>query len=443
MEKLIRVTNLKKYFPLKEGIFKRTKKMVYAVDDISFDIEKGETLGLVGESGCGKSTVGMTIMRLIEPTAGEVIFDAKNISQLDDESLRGIRKKMGVIFQDPYSSLDPRMQIVDIVAEPLKTHTPLKNNALREKVLELLVQVGLGREHLNRYPHEFSGGQRQRISIARALALNPSFLTLDEPTSALDVSVQAQVLNLLSDLQQKLNLTYLFISHNLAVVEHISHRIIIMYLGKIVEMGNTRSIFSKPLHPYSEALLSAIPNPDIDQQRRGERVERGAARGPPAQKPEQREHRDHEQGEGRNVLRVEECVSEDAWVQGQKEASEPGQPRALEALPAQAVERDQPGVEDQKRDQMAKEVDRARLTRQAEQPFQSHQHHLERGTVVPVFMGQQRGIAPEDVVERVDPDDALGGLVPALVPLHQPREAVPGGTHAVQQASFPGPGWSR
>jgi oligopeptide/dipeptide ABC transporter ATP-binding protein len=266
MEKLIRVTNLKKYFPLKEGIFKRTKKMVYAVDDISFDIEKGETLGLVGESGCGKSTVGMTIMRLIEPTAGEVIFDAKNISQLDDESLRGIRKKMGVIFQDPYSSLDPRMQIIDIVAEPLKTHTPLKNNSLREKILELLVQVGLGREHLNRYPHEFSGGQRQRISIARALALNPSFLILDEPTSALDVSVQAQVLNLLSDLQKMLNLTYLFISHNLAVVEHISHRIIIMYLGKIVEMGNTRSIFSNPLHPYSEALLSAIPNPDIDQQ---------------------------------------------------------------------------------------------------------------------------------------------------------------------------------
>jgi len=266
MEKLIRVTSLKKYFPLNEGIFKRTKKVVYAVDDVSFDIKKGETLGLVGESGCGKSTVGMTMMRLIEPTAGEVIFDAKNISQLDGEALRGIRKKMGVIFQDPYSSLDPRMQIVNIVAEPLKTHTSLKNNALREKVLELLVQVGLGREHLNRYPHEFSGGQRQRISIARALALNPSFLILDEPTSALDVSVQAQVLNLLSDLQQQLNLTYLFISHNLAVVEHISHRIIIMYLGKIVEMGNTRSIFSNPLHPYSEALLSAIPNPDIDQQ---------------------------------------------------------------------------------------------------------------------------------------------------------------------------------
>jgi oligopeptide/dipeptide ABC transporter ATP-binding protein len=266
MEKLIRVENLKKYFPIKAGIFKRKKKVVYAVDDVSFDIEQGKTLSLVGESGCGKSTVGLTIMRLVEPTAGAVFFNSENIFQLDGEQLRAIRKKMGVIFQDPYSSLDPRMQIMDIVAEPLKTHTSLKNNALRDKVVDLLSQVGLGLEHLNRYPHEFSGGQRQRISIARALALNPSFLILDEPTSALDVSVQAQVLNLISDLQQKLNLTYLFISHNLAVVEHISHRIIIMYLGKIVEMGYTRNIFTHPLHPYSEALLSAIPNPDIDQQ---------------------------------------------------------------------------------------------------------------------------------------------------------------------------------
>lgn len=266
MDKHIRVKNLKKYFPIKQGIFQREKKMVYAVDDVSFDIVKGETLGLVGESGCGKSTVGMTIMRLIEPTAGEVVFDGMNIFQLDDEPLRAMRKKIGLVFQDPYSSLDPRMQVIDIVAEPLRTHTSMKNHALREKVLELLSQVGLGREHLNRYPHEFSGGQRQRISIARALALNPSFLILDEPTSALDVSVQAQVLNLISDLQQQLNLTYLFISHNLAAVEHISHRIMIMYLGKIVEMGKTRNIFSTPLHPYSEALLSAIPNPGIDQQ---------------------------------------------------------------------------------------------------------------------------------------------------------------------------------
>jgi oligopeptide/dipeptide ABC transporter ATP-binding protein len=266
MEPLVKVKNLKKYFPIRKGFFQREKQLVYAVDDVSFEIGQSETLGLVGESGCGKSTVGRTIMRLIEPTDGEVFFDSKKIFLLNRDELRAIRKKMAVIFQDPYSSLDPRMQIMDIVAEPLKTHTSLKNNALRDKVLDLLFQVGLGLEHLNRYPHEFSGGQRQRISIARALALNPSFLILDEPTSALDVSVQAQVLNLIADLQKSLNLTYLFISHNLAVVEHISHRVIIMYLGKIVEMGYTRKLFGNPLHPYSEALLSAIPNPDIDQQ---------------------------------------------------------------------------------------------------------------------------------------------------------------------------------
>jgi oligopeptide/dipeptide ABC transporter ATP-binding protein len=266
MEPLVKVKNLKKYFPIRKGFLQQEKQLVYAVDDVSFEIGQSETLGLVGESGCGKSTVGRTIMRLIEPTDGEVFFDSKKIFLLNRDELRAIRKKMAVIFQDPYSSLDPRMQIMDIVAEPLKTHTSLKNNALRDKVLDLLFQVGLGLEHLNRYPHEFSGGQRQRISIARALALNPSFLILDEPTSALDVSVQAQVLNLIADLQKSLNLTYLFISHNLAVVEHISHRVIIMYLGKIVEMGYTRKLFGNPLHPYSEALLSAIPNPDIDQQ---------------------------------------------------------------------------------------------------------------------------------------------------------------------------------
>lgn len=265
MDALVRVENLRKHFPISHGLFGKKKSFVRAVDDISFDIKKCETVGLVGESGCGKSTVGKTTLRLIEPTGGKVFFDAENILQLDREGLRAIRKEMAIIFQDPYSSINPRMQLLDIVAEPLRTHTSLRNNALRDRVLELLAQVGLGEEHLNRYPHEFSGGQRQRISIARALALNPSFLILDEPTSALDVSVQAQVLNLISDLQQELNLTYLFISHNLAVVEHISHRIIIMYLGKIVEMGYTQNFFSDPLHPYSEALLSAIPNPDIDQ----------------------------------------------------------------------------------------------------------------------------------------------------------------------------------
>ena len=265
MDALVRVENLRKHFPISHGLFGKKKSFVRAVDDISFDIEKCETVGLVGESGCGKSTVGKATLRLIEPTGGKVFFDAENILQLDREGLRAIRKEMAIIFQDPYSSINPRMQLLDIVAEPLRTHTSLRNNALRDRVLELLAQVGLGEEHLNRYPHEFSGGQRQRISIARALALNPSFLILDEPTSALDVSVQAQVLNLISDLQQELNLTYLFISHNLAVVEHISHRVIIMYLGKIVEMGYTQNFFSDPLHPYSEALLSAIPNPDIDQ----------------------------------------------------------------------------------------------------------------------------------------------------------------------------------
>ncbi len=266
MNALVRVENLRKHFPISQGLFGKKKSFVRAVDDISFDIEKRETVGLVGESGCGKSTVGMATLRLIEPTHGKVFFDSVDILQLDSEGLRAIRKEMAIIFQDPYSSINPRMQLLDIVAEPLRTHTTLKNNALRDRVLELLAQVGLGEAHLNRYPHEFSGGQRQRISIARALALNPSFLILDEPTSALDVSVQAQVLNLISDLQQELNLTYLFISHNLAVVEHISHRVIIMYLGKIVEMGYTQNFFSDPLHPYSEALLSAIPNPDIDQQ---------------------------------------------------------------------------------------------------------------------------------------------------------------------------------
>jgi oligopeptide/dipeptide ABC transporter ATP-binding protein len=265
MDALVRVENLKKYFSISHGFFKQKKVYVRAVDDVSFNIKRGETLGLVGESGCGKSTVGRVILRLTEPTDGKVFFDSENIFRFDREGLRAIRKAMAIIFQDPYSSINPRMQLLDIVAEPLRTHASLKNDALRDRVLELLSQVGLGAEHLNRYPHEFSGGQRQRISIARALSLNPSFLILDEPTSALDVSVQAQVLNLIVDLQKHCNLTYLFISHNLAVVQHISDRIIIMYLGKIVEMGPTLKIFTNPLHPYSEALLSAIPNTDIDQ----------------------------------------------------------------------------------------------------------------------------------------------------------------------------------
>jgi oligopeptide/dipeptide ABC transporter ATP-binding protein len=266
MDKLVRVEHLKKYFPLTKGLLKG-KIFVRAVDDVSFEIARGETMALVGESGCGKSTVGRTIMRLIEPTGGDVYYGLQNILDLKKDEMQKLRKEIAIIFQDPYTALDPRLRILDIVGEPIKTHSRLRGNRLRSKVLELLEQVGLSTEHLNRYPHEFSGGQRQRISIARALALNPSFLILDEPTSALDVSVQAQVLNLIKGLQKIHNLTYLFISHNLAVVEHISDSVIIMYLGKIVEIGPCRKIFTHPRHPYSEALLSAVPNPDPENQR--------------------------------------------------------------------------------------------------------------------------------------------------------------------------------
>ncbi len=262
---LVRVTGLKKYFSVRSGFLNNKKQYVYAVDDVSFHIGKGETLGLVGESGCGKSTVGRTLFRLLEPTAGEVEFNSQNIFQSDADELRSIRGGMGLVFQDPYSALNPRLRVLDIVAEPLKTHTSLSTQEIRKRVIELLTHVGLGLEHLNRYPHQFSGGQRQRISIARALALNPSFLVLDEPTSALDVSVQAQVLNLLADLQKKFELAYLFISHNLVVVEHISHRVGIMYLGKIVEIGTSQELFNNPCHPYSKALLAAVPSPDIGQ----------------------------------------------------------------------------------------------------------------------------------------------------------------------------------
>lgn len=263
---LVKVENLKKYFELKTGFLDLKSDYVYAVDDVSFSIAKGETLGLVGESGCGKSTIGRTLFHLLEPTAGRVTFDSEILQKSDKQLLRATRKKMGLVFQDPYSSLNPRKSVLDIVAEPLITHTSLSWHEIRQRVLELLQDVGLDHLHLNRYPHQFSGGQRQRISVARALALKPFFLVLDEPTSALDVSVQAQVLNLLADLQIKHELTYLFISHNLAVVEHISHRVAIMYLGKIVEIGPTRDLFMNPRHPYSLALLAAVPNPDPDRQ---------------------------------------------------------------------------------------------------------------------------------------------------------------------------------
>ncbi len=255
MRPCVESQNLKKYFHTADGF-------VRAVDDVSFRIEAGETVGLVGESGCGKSTIGRTILKLIEPSGGKLFFEGRNIFDLDRAERRTLRRDMGIVFQDPYSSLNPRMKVLQIVGEPLKTHVKINGARLRQKVQKLLEQVGLKPEHLNRFPHQFSGGQRQRIAIARSLALDPKFLILDEPTSALDVSVQAQVLNLIRDLQRRKNLTYLFITHDLNVVKHIADRILVMYLGKLVEAGPVEPIFEQPLHPYTRALLSAIPQAD-------------------------------------------------------------------------------------------------------------------------------------------------------------------------------------
>ena len=262
-ENLLEVKNLKKYFPVKAGIFKKTVAHVKAVDDISFAVKEGETLGLVGESGCGKSTTGRTILRLLEATAGEVIFEGKSVMDLDKKSMRAIRRDMQIIFQDPYASLNPRMTVADIVGEPLDIHNLAKNKKERnEKVREILENVGLGAEYMHRYPHEFSGGQRQRICVARALAVDPKLIIADEPVSALDVSVQAQVVNLLQDLQKEYGLTYLFIAHDLSVVKHISDRVAVMYLGKIVELTDKHELYSNPKHPYTQSLLSAIPEAD-------------------------------------------------------------------------------------------------------------------------------------------------------------------------------------
>lgn len=259
---LLVVKNLKKYFPIKGGILSKTIGYVYAVDDISFTLSRGETLGLVGESGCGKSTTGRVILRLIEPTAGEAWFEGVNIFSLGKNELRKLRRDMQIIFQDPYASLNPRMTVEKIVGEPLKIHKIAKGSELRDRVASLLHKVGLRPEHLKRYPHEFSGGQRQRIGIARALALNPKLIIADEPVSALDVSIQAQVINLLQDLQEEFGLTYLLIAHDLRMVEYISDRVAVMYLGKIVEIAKSEEIYKNPLHPYTQALLSAIPIPD-------------------------------------------------------------------------------------------------------------------------------------------------------------------------------------
>ncbi|PYN12627.1 MAG: peptide ABC transporter substrate-binding protein [Candidatus Rokuibacteriota bacterium] len=268
-EALLRVRHLKKYFPIRGGVFSREVARVHAVDDVSFDIRPGETLGLVGESGCGKSTTGRTILRLVEPTAGEVWFEDRNVTALDKRALRQIRKEMQIIFQDPYASLNPRMTVRSIIGEALVIHKLARGRREREeRVVQLLETVGLSAEHLRRYPHEFSGGQRQRIGIARALAVSPKLIVADEPVSALDVSIQAQIINLLEELQQKFGLTYLFIAHDLSVVEHISTRVAVMYLGKLVEVAPAKELYTNPKHPYTEALLSAVPIPDPAMRRR-------------------------------------------------------------------------------------------------------------------------------------------------------------------------------
>ena len=259
---MIIVKNLVKYYPVFGGIFRKLVDQVQAVDDVSFTIKEGETLGLVGESGCGKTTVGHTMLKLREPTSGSVEFDGVDVFQLDPEELKAIRRKMQIVFQDPYASLDPRLPVGESIAEGLNIHKVGTKKERVDIVLEALKNVGLEEYHAHRYPHEFSGGQRQRIGIARALALNPKFIVLDEPVSALDVSIQAQVLNILRDLQSEFGLTYLFVAHNLAVVEHISDRVAVMYLGKIVELSSREELFSSPLHPYTQALMSAIPLPD-------------------------------------------------------------------------------------------------------------------------------------------------------------------------------------
>ncbi len=259
---LLQVTGLKKYFPVRSGIFSRVSAWVKAVDDVSFYLEQGETLGLVGESGCGKTTVGRSILRLMEPTAGTVTFEDKDVLALSSRELRQTRRRMQIIFQDPYSSLNPRMTIGSIVAEPLKIHQIAKGQELQNRVNQLFIRVGLRPEHQSRYPHEFSGGQRQRVGIARALALNPKFIVCDEAVSALDVSIQAQILNLLRDLQQEFHLSYLFITHDLNVVQYLADRIAVMYLGKLAEVASAKDLFNDPKHPYTQALLSANPVPD-------------------------------------------------------------------------------------------------------------------------------------------------------------------------------------
>ncbi len=272
-ESLVQVRNLKKYFPITRGlVIQRHVGDIKAVDDVSFDIHKGETLGLVGETGSGKTTVGRTMLRLYEPTGGQVVFDGVDLMSLRGGELRSMRRRMQMIFQDPYASLNPRMTVGSIVGEPLEVHGVASGKEKRERVQELLRLVGLNPYFVNRYPHEFSGGQRQRIGIARALALNPDLIICDEPISSLDVSIQAQVVNLLEDLQDQLGLTYLFIAHDLSMVRHISDRMAVMYLGKIVELADRNEIYLNPLHPYTQALMSAVPVPDPEVEEKRQRI---------------------------------------------------------------------------------------------------------------------------------------------------------------------------
>jgi oligopeptide/dipeptide ABC transporter ATP-binding protein len=269
---LLSVRNLQKFFPVEKSTFRRTAASVRAVDDVSFEVAKGETLGLVGESGCGKSTLARCIVRLLEPTAGEIEYDGKRIEHLTTRKLRPLRRELQIVFQDPYASLNPRKRVGAIIGAPILVHQRTSRSERKKRVEQLLQIVGLSPEHYNRFPHEFSGGQRQRVGVARALALNPTLVVADEPVSALDVSIQAQVLNLLDELQEAFGLTYIFIAHDLGVVRHVSDRIAVMYLGKIVELAPAEELFRAPVHPYTEALLSAVPIPEVGARARRDRI---------------------------------------------------------------------------------------------------------------------------------------------------------------------------